>query len=374
MNQAALPDDAPHSPDPSPQGLAERPPARPGRGLAALALLVGLAAAGAAGWALWEQHRQQELQQLQPQLDGLRSQLAEQQQVVQTLRQQLLERAPLNELQAQQQLLGRLQGDQQQLAERLSRVLGASRQDWRLAEAEHLLRLASLRLAAVQDLASAQVLVQAVGEILREQQDADALPAREQVATLLQQLRSVEQPDRSELFVQLAALRDQVATLLPLAPRFVAAADGTPAPAEGDGSSLLLRWREQLSQYFRIQLNADQDIRPLLAGEQLAQLRLTLSLALEQAQWAALNGDAPVYAAALAQARDLLDTYFRQDNPQSAALRSSLATLAARPVSIATPDTGPALAALQAYIQRRQELQDGLPPAPAAAPEAGAQP
>lgn len=364
MNDAALPDPIADSPA-SPPASSPLPPPPRGNRLALLALLLGLGAAGAAGWSLWQQHLQQGRNELQAELEQLRGQLAGQAADAQALRRQLAERAPLAELQAQQQLLTRLQGDQQQLAERLGRVLGASRQDWRLAEAEHLLRLASLRLAALQDLASARVLVQAVGEILREQDDADALPVREQVASLLQELRSIEQPDRSELYVQLSALNEQVATLLPLAPRFNAGNDLAPAAAEGDGSSLWSQWRERLAQYFRIQLNADQDIRPLLAGEQLAQLRLALSLALEQAQWAALNADSRVYAKALAQASVILDGYFQQDNPQSAALRSGIAALAQQPVSIATPDTGPALTALQAYIQRRQELRDGITPAAA---------
>ncbi|MDO2128273.1 uroporphyrinogen-III C-methyltransferase, partial [Escherichia coli] len=69
-------------------------------------------------------------------------------------------------------------------------------------------------------------------------------------------------------------------------------------------------WWEKISRYIRIDFNAGQDIRPLLAGEQLAQVRLTIGLALEQAQWAALNGKQEVYEQALKQAQDVLDGYF----------------------------------------------------------------
>jgi hypothetical protein len=64
-------------------------------------------------------------------------------------------------------------------------VLGASRKDWRLAEAEHLMRLASLRLSALQDINSAQALVQGADEILREQSDPGSYAAREQLAKSL---------------------------------------------------------------------------------------------------------------------------------------------------------------------------------------------
>ncbi|MFX7408679.1 uroporphyrinogen-III C-methyltransferase, partial [Acinetobacter baumannii] len=80
--------------------------------------------------------------------------------------------------------------------------------------------------------------------------------------------------------------------------------------AWGDGNSTWELWWEKISSYIRIDFNAGQDIRPLLAGEQLAQVRLTIGLALEQAQWAALNGKQEVYEQALKQAQDVLDGYF----------------------------------------------------------------
>jgi uroporphyrin-3 C-methyltransferase len=78
--------------------------------------------------------------------------------------------------------VAQLQGDQQRLSQRLETVLGESRKEWRLAEAEHLLRLATLRLSALQDITSAKALVEGADEILREQSDPGAFAAREQLA------------------------------------------------------------------------------------------------------------------------------------------------------------------------------------------------
>jgi uncharacterized protein HemX len=66
------------------------------------------------------------------------------------------------------------------------------------------------------------------------------------------------------------------------------------------------QWWAEISKYFQIDFNADDNVRPLLAGQQLNQLRLALSLTIEQAQWAALNGDAKVYTQALDDARSVL--------------------------------------------------------------------
>src|SRR5690606_4319733 len=84
------------------------------------------------------------------------------------------------ELDERRRLLAGLQGDQQRLSQRLEGLLDGSRQDWRLDEAEHLLRLATLRLSALQDVTSAEALVLAADEILREQDDPAAFAAREQ--------------------------------------------------------------------------------------------------------------------------------------------------------------------------------------------------
>ncbi len=368
MSEVALPVE----PSVEPQREAVAAPLKPvrsGSGLVVLALLLGLLAAGAAGWGLWQQQQQQAANLAsQSQLDQLRVQLGAVDTASQLLRDKLADFAPSAELAAQQRLLTQVQGDQQALNQRVSRVLGASRQSWRLAEAEHLLRLASLRLVALQDINSALVLVQGANEILREQDDPDAFASREQLANLLQALRSVEQPDRSGLFLQLAALRDQVPSLQPLTPVFANQDEVfIPAAAEGDGSNRFAQWQEQLSRYFRIQLHAEQDVRPLLAGEQLDQVRLALSLALEQAQWAALNADSKVYPVALGQAAAILKGAFQQDNSQARALLAAIDQLSSQPVSVSVPDMQPALAALQGYIARRQQAEEQ--PDPAAAGE-----
>ena len=254
-------------------------------------------------------------------------------------------------------MVAQLQGDQQRLNQRLETVLGASRKDWRQAEAEHLLRLASLRLSALQDINSAQALVQGADEILREQSDPGSYAAREQLAKSLAALRSVEQPDRTGLYLQLAALRDQVVQLAAVSPEFQLqeTAQGRPTT---DTDSRWSQWWEQISRYFRIDFNPDDNIRPLLAGQGLNQVRLALSLALEQAQWAALNGEPAVYARALGEARSVLQGNFNQDNPLSQAMLARITELEPKAVSVVTPDLAASLSAVQAYLERRHLSAD----------------
>nr|WP_246882756.1 uroporphyrinogen-III C-methyltransferase [Pseudomonas sp. MWU349] len=328
---------------------------RRGNGLAILALLLGAAGVAVGGWGIWQvRHLQANNQQQFSQLQALGDQAQSLKLSEQRLSERLEQLPAADELEDRRRLVAQLQGDQQRLNQRLETVLGASRKDWRLAEAEHLLRLASLRLSALQDISSARALVQGADDILREQNDPGAFAAREQLAKSLAALRSTEQPDRTGLFLQLGALRDQVLELSAVAPEFKDRGESLLGlTADGDGASRWAQWWDQISRYFRIDFNADKNIRPLLAGQGLTQVRLALSLALEQAQWAALNGQAAVYTQALTEARDVLTGNFNQDNPQSKIMLERLAELSKQPVTVVTPDLAKTLSTVQAYLERR---------------------
>lgn len=355
MSETALPNDDLQTTSEASTPASPEPSGRSGNGLAILALLLGAAGVAAGGWGLWQVRHLQQVNQVQ--VDQVR-QLNEQTEALQAREQQLSAQLgslpPAGELEDRRRLVAQLQGDQHRLSQRLETVLGASRKDWRLAEAEHLLRLASLRLSALQDIASARALVEGADQILREQSDPAAFAAREQLARSLAALNSIEQPDRTGLFLKLAALREQVVQLNVLAPEFQAQGESLLGlTADGDGASRWSQWWEQISRYFRIDFNADKNIKPLLAGQALSQVRLALSLALEQAQWAALNGEAKVYGQALDEARGVLLANFNRDNEQGRLMLDQLNALVKAPVTVNTPELTDSLAAVQAYIERR---------------------
>jgi len=359
VSETLLPKDetpaASHEPSAPPPVVKRR-----SNGLAVVALLLAAAGLAAAGWGVWQVRSltSGHLQQSQ-RLESLSAQTLTLQQSERKLSADLAQLPGAAELEERRRLVAQLQGDQQRLSQRLETVLGASRKDWRLAEAEHLLRLASLRLSALQDIHSAQALVRGADEILREQDDPGAYAAREQLTKSLAALSGVEQPDRTGVFLQLAALRDQAVQLTALAPEFEAHGDAVRAT----GTATESRWREwwdKISSYFRVDFNPDADVRPLLAGQGLNQVRLALSLGLEQAQWAALNGEAKVYKQALEEARSILVASFNQDNVQAKAILEQIDQLKARTVTVVTPDLAASIEAVQAYLQRRHTPVDGL--------------
>lgn len=359
----------PKAPPPQPSPFTTSDSRGGGKALAGLALLVGLAGLAAGGYSVWQtqQMAEQERQQLDTaqatreqarQLDARSQELAS--------RLGRLEQLPSAEqLEDRRRLLSELQSDQQRLSGRVEQVLGASREQWRLAEAEHLLRMAMLRLSAMQDVNSAQSLIAEADLILRKQDDPGAYGARQKLLEGLEALRSLPDLDRTGLFMQLGALRGQANQLSGLAPEF----ENGPGEPGMQSESRWRQWLDELTRYVRIDFNAGTDVKPLLAGQSLAQVRLALSLAIEQAQWAVLNGNEEVYRQSLDQAARLIEDHFSEENGQSRGLRDRIEQLAKRQVSVTLPDLAPALQAMQAYVQKRESSQNSEPAAAPAEPE-----
>ena len=326
---------------------------------ATVALLVGLGGVALAGYGVWQ------LQQLGAQegqrLEAMQGTAEQTRQLAERERQMAarlgrLEQLPsASELEERRRLLATLQSDQQRLSGRVEQVLGASREEWRLAEAEHLLRMAMLQLSAMQDVKSAEMLVHEADLILQKQDDPAAYSTRQKLLEGLEGLRSLPELDRTGLFLQLGALRGQTAQLSALAPEFV---NGEAQP-ESAQDSRWQRWLNELTRYVRVDFDAGADVKPLLAGQTLGQVRLALSLAIEQAQWAVLNGNAEVYRQSLEQASSVLKDHFSEDNGQARGLRKRLEELSQREVEVTLPDLAPALEALQAYVQKRERRDAG---------------
>lgn len=343
-----------------------------GKAVASLALLVGLGGLALGGYSVWQL---QQLDGRQASREASLQDAAEQTRQLVGSNQQLatrlerLEQLPsAAELDERRRLLAALQSDQQRLSGRVEQVLGASREEWRLAEAEHLLRMAMLQLSAMQDVKSAEMLVSEADLILQKQDDPGAFATRQKLLEGLEALRSLPQLDRTGLFLQLAALRGQSSQLTALAPEFI-----NGEPASGDASqSRWQRWLDELNRYVRIDFDASADVKPLLAGQTLGQVRLALSLAIEQAQWAVLNGNGQVYKQALQQASGLIADHFSEDSGQARGLRERLDALAKQEVEVELPDLSPALQALQTYVEKREAPADAAPAEPEA-PEAPAQ-
>lgn len=350
-------------------GMQTEPPrqdkqVKSGRGLALFALLVAIAALAFAIWlylqsaqaesatqspAAADDNSQQIAAQLEQRIAELDQQLTEQSTQLNQLKGKLDELPDSNSFNQQQQALKQMQSSYQAFSMRFEAAFGNTRQDWRLAEAEHLLRMAILRLNAMQDLVSARHLIEGADQILFEQDDVAAYPAREALSQALADIKAMPKLDRTGLFLRLGALQNQISQLDQLIPGF----EQKTAMEKAADAAFWRQWLDSMSSYIRLDFDSSEEIKPLLASQEVTHIRLAMSLAVEQAQWAALNGQQQAYDKALEQSQQLLQHYFSADNQKASALLAQLDELEGQAVSQQMPDIQPALLALQAYIHDR---------------------
>src|SRR5690606_13583940 len=116
----------------------------------------------------------------------LRQQLAQQGQTIQQLEQQL----------------AALQRNVTPQGNRLSQLGNASREDWQLAEADYLLRLANQRLMLEQDSRAALGLLQQVDTIVRDGDLPHLYGVRQQLARDITELKLAENVDREGIYLR----------------------------------------------------------------------------------------------------------------------------------------------------------------------------
>lgn len=327
-----------------------------GRGLASLALLIALAAGGFSLWQ-WYQERASDDDrnaELTQRLDRLEQ---AQRESSQTQAQQLQNVPSAGQVEETRRLVDDLQRSQRQLRNRLEEQ-GDARADWKLAEAEYLLRLASLRLMAAQDVRSARDMLEAVDQILRDQPDSGVFAVREALARVQAELSALPDIDRAGIYLRLAALYDQVDRLVALpVPEF----DPDERSVEEEYQDRLARrtWAERmlmrLERYVRVDFQRGKVITPLLDEAEMQRIHRTLQLTLEQAQWAALRGEGTIYRRSIERAEEVLEQFFEMDNQQVQAMSEQLSELAERQVSLTPPDLAPVQRALADYVDRQEQ-------------------
>ena len=324
-----------------------------------LLLLLILAAAGAAGWWFYQQQQQAPV---------VEQGLVDQQQSLKRLEQRLNDER--SERQSQQQTQAGLSQSINDVqlkinshARRLRELSTTSRNDWLLAEAEYLIRLANQRLITERNTKNATILLLTADGILRDLDEVDLLPVREALAKSITALRSAQMVDREGLYLQLNALSEQLVNLPLIEPELEEGAtsdEGGASAAVNEGGELLSQnWRDQLLQGFNAALDSASDLirvrrrdtplEPLPSVEEDHQVRYNLAIMLEQAQMALLREEQAIYEVSLQKAQQWLNSYFEL-NDSAAPLVDQLSELEQENVVQQLPDISEGLEVLKDYI------------------------
>ena len=329
-------------------------------------LLAALAGGGYYGWRYVQQYIVQDDDKLAPLLEQLGEQTKQLEQLQQQLDQQLQGQQQQSG-QQQAELEQRLQTDRQQLDELQRRVTSqgsrlrdlstTTRDDWLLAEAEYLLRLASQRLLTERTTANPVALLETVDNILKDFDDPELFAVRRQIASDITRLKISATTDREGIYLQLNALAEAIPQLQLLVKATgdddlpAAQVGESPEQANGLGDKIASnfgKFTEGLQSYIRIR-QRDKPLEPLLGIEEEMYLRHNLRVMLEQAQLALLREEPKIYRASLQKCRQWLQQYFEL-NQASNVLIEQLSELSDEVVTRQLPEISSSLQALRNYI------------------------
>lgn len=356
------------APEAGPVGAAPAP-RRAGAGLAVLALALSAGALAGGGWLWWQQQalagHLAEVGTLRAELDTVSARAQAENRRVEEAASAArgMLGARLDQLESSRDALSTaLSGLDTRVAAHLER----RPESWRAAEAEYLVRLASLRLAE-RDLKTAARLLNDADERVRDLAEAGAL--RTALAQELGVLRTAPAVDVPGLVLRIEGLLPRLSALAgsrPVAP--------APSAEERAQAELESEWSKRLSALWTalkrdwIEVRHYQGVSPELELPEVRHyLDQNLALALQQAEWAVTRGDSALYQAALARAETWVQSYFDPAAAETQGFLAALAELKAVDVAPALPTVEQSLVAARELVTR---LSAEVPPA--TSPEAPA--
>ena len=242
-----------------------------------------------------------------------------------------------NELAAQQ-----TQQDEKLLSleSKLNRLNNTTKEDWKLAEAEYLIRLANQRLLLESDNSGAATLLTNADDILNELEDPIVFSTRKALAKDIQALKSISQFDLEGAYLKLNALYDSVQTLPQREPSKEWQANTAETTKETDDStsgkitSVLESFWKSLRSLVVINYN-HKPIKALLPPAEYQELITGIQLQLEIAQVALIKGEPVIYQQALSRVANATTEHFET---QSNIVTTFLASLTALQQLNPSPD------------------------------------
>ncbi|WP_421849082.1 uroporphyrinogen-III C-methyltransferase [Marinomonas sp.] len=226
------------------------------------------------------------------------------------------------------------------LESKLNRLNNTSKEDWKLAEAEYLIRLANQRLLLESDNNGATTLLINADDILNELEDPIVFTTRKALAKDIQALKSISQFDLEGAYLKLNALYDNVQTLPQREPSKEWQANTTEKIQQADDSttgkitSVLENLWKSIRSLVVINYN-HKPINALLPPAEYQELITGIQLQLEIAQVALIKGESMIYQQALSRVANATTEHFET---QSNSVTTFLASLTALQQLNPSPD------------------------------------
>lgn len=305
----------------------------------------------------------QQSQSQQQLISDLRTQVEQQTQAVEA-RQQVLEDTLDKEFVEQQ---ATVQANLNDLAEQLdsnnARLLSlssANRDEWKLQEAQYLLRLADQRILLEKDSQNALALALSADDVLRDIDQADLVSVRKLLAEEIAVLKLAGVIDREGIYLRLSALSNQVEAI-PFIESLGTQDDVLEEEVVPEDETLKQKVTRsfyallhKLGSYVRVR-DHGKTINAVLPPAEQKYLQQNLRLMLEQAQVALLRNEEAIYQESLVKAQNWINQYYSLNEKAAAAL-AELQSLQQEEISPDLTNFSNSSSALTEYIAKREKM------------------
>lgn len=258
-----------------------------------------------------------------------------------------------------------LLNDSQSISRYLLERTQTNRSYWVILEIRQLLELANLRLQYGHDLTGALLLVHAADQELHAVTDADLLRLRQALSNDIAALEALPKVDVAGILARITTLSNRLNQLS-------LATAKTPNTTEEKhhhhNSKWKTAWRDSLDtlQKLIVIRYHNDPIEPLLPQEQAEYLLQKMQLRLEQAQWAVLHNNNPIYVAGLQQVSDWIKHYYANSQTTTINMLEELAQLQNINVDPALPSLATTLSLVKQLSEKPPTLPAKMPKAPPA--------
>ncbi|MDO6708275.1 uroporphyrinogen-III C-methyltransferase [Photobacterium sp. 1_MG-2023] len=349
-------DNQPKSTGRTAQEPAKQTPAKSGgskTGIVAIALVILLGAGLYYHGHQQNQAQQAQLATLQQQLSDMKTALAQSEASVKTsVTEQLATTSTALEQQA---------NDVDALQTALSELKGRRPNDWLLAEADYLTRMAERKLSLEHDLTSATLLLQSADSRIAQLGDPSLTDLRSALSNDITMLKSIARIDRDGLALRLTSLQAQV-DALPLANAIVPESLDEPQQAQvsesiSDWKSNLMTSLKQFSGHFVTYRKRDGNVIPLLSPDQNFYLQENIKSKLETAIRAVFREQGELYTQSLAKAKDWAGQFYKTDDPKTQNFIKTLDELGQQQIEVSYPKSLESPSMLSELINQRVRQQ-----------------
>ncbi|HAS8527091.1 TPA: heme biosynthesis operon protein HemX [Vibrio vulnificus] len=330
---------------PEPTVAPQTPPAttkdeqkKPSQKLSILAIIIALLGTGGVAFQL-----QQQNSQYQAQIAALQNQLQQTQSAMSNELNQVKQETVAKATEVTHKaevVLAQQQKSIESLQLAMADIKGRRPNDWLLAEADYLVKLAGRKLFLEHDVVSATSLMESADQRIAALNDPSLVPLRKAMAKDITDLKTIPLIDRDGLVLRLTALQQQV-DQLPLANAILPEAKTVEKQQVSDDIN---NWQNNLmaslkafSENFITFRTRDGNVIPLLSPEQHFYLKENIKAKIETAIKAVYQEQEEVYTTSLTTAEAWSKAFFNQDNNTVKEFTQSLKQLSEQKIQVQYP-------------------------------------